>query len=316
MARTSSILSEPEWKSGLGDLLKELADIQNMKPIQIAKHLDRFEGSRGQARTSDWTRYASGERIPSELQIPRLAEALHVPVTIMRVCTGYIDDIFECVYGLLLDNRAATEFAVSKTRVAFAFLFSLFPTDEMHTGNFCALWSFIMGRPVRMNLDPDQGFCSGQGWNATWLYPENPQVPDLSETTVDPSLVTVIHVGPTRAKRSDQPWIEYSISSQVQVDIASPNASRILASPRVKIPSSDALCEAQHILHAKSLPLFVRDKLATEIVHSWADKYDKQIAHEVRRDLFPHRQKTITNAAAAWIRDQQRERPEYEDFWL
>ena len=316
MARTSSILTEPEWKSRLGELLKQIAEEQQITPNRIGQYLDRMASSSGNNRTSDWSRYSSGERIPSEQQLPLLGKALNLPLPVMRVCAGYVDDIFECAYSAISAQSAALlDPACSNTRAVFAFLFSLFPHEEMHTGNLCALWSFISGRPIGLNLVADGGFLSGDDWNATWLYSEAPQPCDVYETRLDPTMEGIVFV-PTTTVCGREPWTQYSLQADMQVDLASPLASRILSMPRIGLPKSESLREAQHILHAVSLPLTVRDKLATAIVHCWADQRNKAVADAVRRDLFPHRVKTITDEAVEWVLDKRSERPQHEEFWV
>jgi hypothetical protein len=185
----------------------------------------------------------------------------------------------------------------------------------MHTGNLCELWSFIAGRPVRMNLTSEDGFRTGRYWNSTWLYPHALKPSDLIERRCDPKKdgVTYISIsGPPPTK----PWIEYSLRAKIQTDIASPLAATILSCTRKSIPNTDPLFEAQRVMHSRALSFHVRTDLATEIVHYWADEIDRKTADEVRRDLNCHDEKTIKKAAVAWIKDQSKERPDHRDFWL
>lgn len=315
MAKTASILFEQDWKSGFGGLIALIASEQGIAPEEIGRRLDRLPDSSSHNRAGDWSRYVNKGRIPTESQAVLLASVLRIPVPIMRLCAGYVDDIFECAYGLISGKASPPRrLPCSKTRAVFAFLFSLFPNEETQIGNVCELWSFIAGRPVRMNLDPDRGFMTGRGWNATWLYTHRPKPSDLIETRCDPKkdAATYVFIGKPRTT----PWTEYSLQSKIQADLGSPLAATILACERVDIPKTDPLFEAQSAMHARGLPLYLRAELATTIVHHWANQIDEKTADEVRRDLHVHALKTLKPAAALWIKGKRPERPENDDFWL
>lgn len=315
MAKTASILTEEDWKRSFGELLNLIADEQGISADEIGRRLDRMPGTTGHNRAGDWSRYVNAGRIPTEFQLGPLASVLKMPLPVLRLCAGYVDDIFECSYSLVsAGSSPSRKLPCSKRRAVFAFLFSLFPSDGMHTGNLCELWSFILGRPVRLNLTAEEGFLTGHQWNSTWLYPPRFRSSDLIERRCDPAKDGVTYVsvsGPRRTK----PWVEYAVRAKIQTDIGSPLAATILASERIMIPKTDSLCEAQKIMHAKALRLTLRADLATTIVHDWADGIDKKIADEVRRDLNCHDQKTITSAAASWIKGKRKDRPDHKEFW-
>lgn len=318
MAKTASILTERDWKRTFGELLRTIAEDQRISADVIAQRLDRLPGSKGRNRSGDWSRYVKSGRIPTEVQLVPLSEALRVPLAVLRVCAGYVDDIFECAYGVLSNGDPKTpRFACSKKRAAFAFMFSLFRRDDMLQGNVCELWSFIVGRPVRWNLNPDAGFETGPHSNSTWLYPRKPKASDLIEHRCDPKRDGVTYVSVDGRPPPKKPWSYYSIRAAMQTDLASPLAARILARPRVTIPRSEPLFEAQRLMHSKALPLFLRIDLATTIIHEWADTLDKETAREVRRDLLAHDDKTLDARAVAWIKGGCKgERPDHADFWL
>lgn len=319
MARTSSILTEADWKRTFGNLLKTIAEEQRIRPEDIGRRLDRIEGSTGRNRVGDWSRYVNKGRIPSEAQLEPLAAVLRVPLPIMRVCSGYVDGIFECSYAIMFGDVALPKLRCPKTRAVFAFLFSLFPNEEMHTGNLCELWSFIAGRPVRLNLTPDDGVLTGRDWNSTWLYPRYFKRTDLIANRCNPKKDGVIGIAIDGAKFKavTKPWTYYTLRSRIQTDIASPLAAAILACKRKPIPKTDLLYSAQRLIHTKTMPLLLRTELVTTTIHHWADKIDQRTADEVRRDLNYHDEKTITPAAVKWIRRgaKPEDRPEHGDFW-
>jgi hypothetical protein len=83
----------------------------------------------------------------------------------------------------------------------------------MHTGNLCELWSFIAGRPLRLNLTESRGFLTGRQWNSTWVC--DPVNDPVIYVSVDGSIPTT-------------PWVEYSLKAKIQTDIASRLAATIL----------------------------------------------------------------------------------------
>jgi hypothetical protein len=315
MAKTASILTEKEWKDRFGKLLDFVASDQAISSDKIGKQLDRMESS-GRNRAGDWSRYVKGGRLPTEGQLEQLSRVLRIPKAVMRICAGYVDDIFECSYALMASlTTPEKRLPCSKNRAVFAFLFSLFPNNDMYTGNLFEIWSFVSGRIIRLNLTSEEGFKTGTRWNSTWLYPHNPKPSQLIARRHDPTndRVTYVTVG---GPPPTEPWIEYSLQAKIQTDIASPLAAMILACDRRPIPKTDALFEAQRMMHSKALSLTMRCELATVIIHDWADKIDKKVADEVRRDLNCHDLKTITSAAVSWIEGELAERPDYHDFWL
>lgn len=73
------------------------------------------------------------------------------------------------------------------------------------------------------------------------------------------------------------PWTWYSMQASLQVDLASPAASAILNGKRVAIPKQHLLCEAQRTMHRSPLPLWMRAAQTADIVHYWADTFNKEL---------------------------------------
>jgi hypothetical protein len=305
MARTRSILDSQEWKSSFGRLLKRVAAEQGIDPRDIAKRLDRIAGSTGRRGVGDWSRYVNRGRIPTEVQVVPLSAALKVPLPVMRVCAGYIDNIFECVYAVFNGYIPAHwPFPAKPKRVAMALLLSLFPdVDKMHIGNATSLFAWMYERTVMSNLTRDEGFLTGQHWSATWLYPAKAATHVIThrESPDDPSIVY-------EGARPKEPWTWYSMRALLQVDLAAPAASAILKCPRTQIPKSVSLREAQQVLHHRVLSVALRMDLATLIVNDWADHVSRNLAIEVREHLHPWPERTITNEAARWVRGEKRGR--------
>lgn len=303
MAKTKSILDEDGWKQSFGILLELLKKEQNIAPKTIAQHLDGLSRterhSRSKGRGSDWWRYVNDERIPTEAQLKPLATALKISLPVLRLCAGYLDDVFECVYAATTcEVPDDWTYPIGATAAAMALLFSLFPRQrDMHIGRRSSVAFWIHGNIVRLNLSPEEGFKTGSGWNAIWLYP----VRDASyllhhhESPEDPGIV---FVGEPRTT----PWTWYSLRAILQVDLGSELAKSVLSYPRNPIPKTSLLCEAQQILHRKALPLDLRLDIISQIIHRWADKLNRDLAAEIREHLHPWDQRTITDEASQWIR--------------
>lgn len=310
MARTNSILSEADWKRNFGDLLKMVAEHQNISAGDIGRHLDRLPGSSGRGRISDWLRYTENGRIPTEQQLDLLSQAIRVPRSILRLCVGYVDDIFECIHAVASGHHTLEwNFPIEPQKAALALLLSLFPKDEMYIGNPCSLFGWLWGKTVMLNLSPDEGVLSGPNWNAVWLYPMRSErhIMEHYERPDDPSIVWV---GEPRT----EPWTWYSMRALIQVDVASPLACTILKTDGIEIPKNEALFEAQRILHGTSLPLTMRIDHATDMVHYWANRVNRKVADELRECLHPWNERTITDEAARWVRGELSVRP--TDFWV
>jgi|GEM_PF-5609399 len=304
MPKTTSILTDADWKRRLGEQLKSSAERQGIGAQEIGRRLDRLPGSTGRARTSDWWRYANKGRIPTETQVLALAEALRIPVPVLRVCAGYIDFIFESAFAAVSGEVPETwDFPVPPARAALALLFTLFPRKEgMHIGNTGALFRWLSGNLVGSNLSPEEGFLTGTGWNSTWLYSvRSPEHLIAHHERPDDPSVTWVSIG----KPPTEPWTWYSMRAILQIDLASPAASQVFQLQGTAIPKSVALYEAQRIMHSRALPLFVRIENATKIIHDWADALDRNLAAEIREHLHPWDQRTITNEAARWVLGDQ-----------
>ena len=173
MAKIASILTGPDWKKSFGEVLAMAAREQEIAVEEIGRRLDRLPGSTGRNRAGDWSRYVNKGRIPSEAQLEPLSDVLRVPLPVLRVCAGYVDDLFECVYPIVSGETPENwAFAVDPVRVSLALLFALFPDqDRMHIGNRGSILRWIYGNSVRSNLTREEGFLTGEQWNAIWLYP-------------------------------------------------------------------------------------------------------------------------------------------------
>lgn len=311
MAKTASIISGEDWKKSFGELLALVAHEQDITAEDIGRRLDRFAGSTGRNRAGDWSRYVNRGRIPTEVQLEPLSSVLRVPLPVLRVCAGYVDDLFECVYpiisGEIPENWA---FSVDPVRAGLAFLFALFPDeDDMHIGNRGSIVTWMRGYTVRSNLTSEDGFLTGEDWNAIWLYPvRSPKhlVPH-HETPDNPRIVWV---GEART----EPWTWYSMQALLQVDLASPVAASILNSKRIAIPRQDPLYEAQRSMHRSALPLWMRAAQAAEIVHYWANTLNKELAAEIREHIHPWCERTITDDAARWVGGERIEPPDLSNY--
>jgi hypothetical protein len=160
---------------------------------------------------------------------------------------------------------------------------------------------------VRSNLTREEGFLTGKRWNAIWLYavrqPES--VIDHHERPDDPN-ITWAWDGEPRT----EPWTWYSMQAVLQVDLASPAAAAILDGKRVAIPKEHLLCEAQQTMHRTALPLWMRARQTADIVHYWANEYNKDLAAEIREYAHPWSERTITDEAARWTRGERIELPD------
>ena len=100
----------------------------------------------------------------------------------------------------------------------------------------------------------------------------------------------------------------------LQVDLASPVAAALLRGKRTAIPKQHLLCEAQHMMHRNALPLSIRVGQSAEIVHYWADGFNKELAAEIREHLHPWCERTITDVAARWVLGERIEPPDPSTF--
>lgn len=301
MARTKSILTEADWKQSFGELIKSVAEEQGIRPQDIGRRLDHLPGSTGRTRTSDWWRYVNQGRIPTETQIPALAEALRIPLHVLRVCAGYVDFIFESAYAAVSGGvPEGWDFPVTPAKVAIALLFALFPSDNgTHIGNTGALFRWLSGNLVQGNLSNEDGFLTGEGWNSTWLYPvRSPEhLITHHETRDDPS-VTSVQIG---EEPLPETWTWYEMQALLQIDLASPAAFSLFQLEGKAVPKNAPLFEAQRVMHSRALPLFVRIANASEIIHNWADALDRDLAAEIREHIHPWKHRTITDEAARWV---------------
>ncbi len=309
MAKTTSILTGQDWNRSFGDVLAMAAREQSITVEEIARRLDRLPDSTGRNRAGDWSRYVNKGRIPTEVQLEPLSDVLRVPLTVMRVCAGYIDDLFECVYPII--SGAVPEnwtFGVDATRASLALLFALFPgEDRMHIGNRGSVERWFYGDSVRSNLTSEEGFATGEGWNAIWLYPvRSPEHLIAHHERPDDPNVTWAWAGEPRT----EPWTWYSMRALLQVDLASPVAAAILSGERVAIPKNHLLYEAQRVMHRSMLPLWMRAGQAAEVLHYWADEFNEDLAAEIREHVHPWCERTITDVAASWIQGERIEDPD------
>lgn len=309
MAKTASILTGQDWNRSFGDVLAMAAREQSITVEEIARRLDRLPGSTGRNRAGDWSRYVNKGRIPTEVQLEPLSNVLRIPLPVMRVCAGYIDDLFECVYPIISEEAPENwAFGVDATRASLALLFALFPDeDRMHIGKRGSIVRWFYGDSVRSNLTSEEGFLTGEAWNAIWLYPVRSREHLIAhhERPDDPT-VTWIWDGEPRT----EPWTWYSMRALLQVDLASPAASAILNGKRVAIPENHLLCEAQRVMHCNLLPLWMRAGHAAEIVHYWANEFNKDLAAEIREHVHPWCERTITDDAARWVQGERIEEPD------
>ena len=227
MAKTASILTGSDWKTSFGEVLAMAAREQSITVEEIGRRLDRLPGSTGRNRAGDWSRYVNRGRIPTEVQLEQLSSVLRVPLPVMRVCAGYVDDLFECIYPLSLGEVPDTwSFGVDPLRASLAFLFALFPDeDHMHVGNRGSIIRWIYGSSVRSNLTSEEGFLTGEDWNAIWLYPvRSPEHLIAHHERPDDPTVTWVWTGAPRT----EPWTWYSMQALLQVDLAAPVAEQFL----------------------------------------------------------------------------------------
>ena len=319
MPKTASIMDESGWRKHYGWLLREFSDKQEIRAPEIAKALDVLPGS-SRNRLADWSHYVKGDRIPTQSQLGRLAHALRVPFNVLRVATGYVDELLECCYTVATEARATKwPHKVSRRRAAFGLLFSLFPCEGMHIDNRLTVRGLMLGTTLRLNIVRERGFLTGHQWNATWLYPKRFRPAALVYDKFSPN-VQYIGVDPETSQLIELDVTEETyvpnvvIRAEAQIDIASPIASTILLREAPPIPKSSSLAEAQRVLHVKTLPLGMRVKHATDIIHLWADSVDKRMAEEVREHLQQWDQRSLTQDAARWIRGEIAEKP--DSVWL
>ena len=300
MAKTPSILTGSDWKKRFGELLDMVAREQEIEPDEIGRRLDRLPGSTGRNRVGDWSRYVNQGRIPTEALLEPLSETLRVPLPVRRVCAGYVDDLFECVYPIVSGEiPKAWVFEVDPIRASLAFLFALFSDDErMHIGNRGSIFNWMFGRTVQSNLTREEGFLTGKDWNAIWLYPvRSPKHLVVHRERPDDPNVTWAWSGKPRTR----PWTWYSMRALLQVDLASPVAAAILSGKRSTIPKRHLLHEAQLVMHRNALPLGMREEQAAQILHHWADTFNKELAAEIREHIHPWCERTITDDAGRWV---------------
>lgn len=272
MPRTASIMDEPSWREHYGWLLKEFSDKQEIRAPEIAKALDTLPGS-SRNRLPDWSHYVKGDRIPTQTQLSQLARALRVPFNVLRVATGYVDEPLECCHAVVLEpSTTRWPHKVNRRRAAFGFLFSLFPCKGMHIENRLTVRGLMIGTTLRLNIVREHGFLTGHQWNATWLYPKRfrPKAliydkfsPDVQYIGVDPGTKKFVDL-----KLTEETYVpNVTIRAEAQVDIASRIASTILSREPPSIPKSSCLSEAQRTLHVRTLPLGMRIKHSTDIIH-------------------------------------------------
>lgn len=309
MPQTRSILSDADWRHNFGRVLSLLAEHQNINSQEIGRRLDRLDGSTGRARMADWSRYTKEGRIPTELQIKNLAASLRISSRILRVCAGYVDDIFEGVYSVVHTRKFGVwDHKISQRDAGIALMLSLFPSEGMHVGNPCSMFGWMLGNTIALNLEDDKGVQSGEHWNAVWLY--EMKADNLIERSCLPNAEGLVWLGMPRT----EPWTEYYMRASTQVDLASSVASDILAAGSLKIPKDNYLSSAQQIMHLKNLPLLLRIELVTSIVCHWVDDIVGGSECEVRENLHPWAHRTISGEAAKWVRGEVATRP--DDFWL
>jgi transcriptional regulator with XRE-family HTH domain len=308
MAKTASILTGPDWKKSFGQVLTMAANEQEITVDDIARRLDRLPGSTGRNRAGDWSRYVNKGRIPTEAQLEALSNVLRVPLPVMRVCAGYIDDLFECVYPIISGNAPEPwGFPVDPVRASLAFLFALFPGERMHIGNRGAIERWMRDNTVRSHMTREEGFQTGEQWNAIWLYPvRSPGHLIAHHDRPDDPTVTSVWEGEPRT----EPWTWYSMEALLQVDLASPVVAAILSGKRAEIPKNHLLFEAQQAMHRRLLPIGMRVRQAAEILHHWADTFNKDLAAEVREHVHPWNIRTITDDAARWVLGERIEDPD------
>ena len=87
-------------------------------------------------------------------------------------------------------------------------------------------------------------------------------------------------------------------------------AKAILNGKRLAIPTQHLLCEAQRTMHRNALPLSMRAGQTAQIVHYWADEFNKDLAAEIREHVHPWCERTITDDAARWVQGERIEPPD------
>ena len=309
MPRTSSILDN-DWRSWFGQTLKDAADFQHIEASRIAKQIDRGAG-KGRARHGDWSRWVSGERTPTEYQLRELSTALRIPEPVLRLSAGYVDDLLGCAYTAAYQEGRSQSWShpISPRRAAFALLFGLFPAPGMYVGRRFGVSAFLSGDAIRLNTTQEEGFLTGKGWNAAWLYAEQ-----FNKNCVVEHPPAQVTFGPF-SEHSPELRPCFSLRAIAQVDIASSVAASLLALERSEIPTTSILAEVRHTLHLRSIPIPMRLAHAADLVHAWADQLDCATAEDAREKLHPWSERTITGKAAKWIRKGLKVAPP-EPFWL
>lgn len=322
MPKTTSILDENSWRKHYGALLDELRNLQNIRPTDVAKGLDRLESSTGRNRLPDWSHYIRGDRIPTLTQLSRIASTLKIPETVLRLSTGYVDETLEACHAIAIGSFGSEwSHQVGPRRAALAFLFSLFPSKGMHIDIRCTLLGLMQGTVLRQNTDELEGYQIGTAWNGTWLYPQVFRPEHLIESVFSPDVtyIRVLNVGGDTGlyeeKISASDFVpDVAICAEAQVDAASAIAASIVSCPSKRIPKSCPMFEAQRVLHSRAIPLTMRIDHAADIVHFWADELDKETANEVRVHLQQWNKRTLTSEAACWIRGIEPNQP--DEIWL
>jgi hypothetical protein len=308
LPKTASILSKSDWLESFGKTLESLSEAQGIDGGTIGRNIDDVPGA-GRRRQADWSRWTSGKRVPTPFLLGKLSKILNIPEPVLRVAAGYVDDILETSQSAAHLERWPDDLniLVSPRRAAFALLFGLFPGKDMYVGRRYSLSWFVFGNIIRPNTT-NEGFLTGSSWNAAWLYPEHITPDNLIEYS-GPYTRVAGDEGPINTSPS------YKAQAVAQVDIASPAAAAILSLEREPIPKESMLWEAQHILHAATIPISLRTKLAAKIIHAWAEAVDLSLAQDVREKLHPWVQRTITREASDWVRAGSPGKPP-KRFWF
>ena len=210
--------------------------------MQIGKELDALPDSTGRDRLADWSRYISGERIPTQPQLKRLSRALRIPFNVLRIATGYVDEPLQCCYRVAVDLcREDWPHEVKPRRAAFGLLFSLFPCKGMHIDNRLTVAGLMHGTTVRLNIVEEEGYLTGQHWNATWLYPERFQPHALIYDKFDANVQYITSAPESHElvelKVTEQTYVpNVAIRAEAQIDIASPIAETIVSGENIAIP--------------------------------------------------------------------------------
>lgn len=317
MPKTRSILDETQWKQNFGQLLKLLAEVQDLGNQDVAKVIDPRDDSTGRSRQGDWSRVTSGKRVPWQI-LPDISTALRIPYHLLRLIAGYVDETLQGCYQVATQPKVGHwPHTVNPRRASFALLFSLFPNDKMHIDNRLSLVEILRGTTIQLNVHED-GYETGEYWNSTWLYPEvfKPEHLTVDEFNPKVTYVTMHRMTPEPLKVTAETFVPHTwIRAEAQIDAASEIAKTISSQGSLPIPKQSALYEAQHILHAASLSLWLRLDLANRIVHAWADEIDCSAANEVREHLQQWVERTLTDDAVQWIKSGSKGRAPRR-FWL